>query len=131
MSARPDKNRKKEMAAAYVQTPRRMGVYQIRNTVNGKILVLGTMDLDGARNRLAFMQQSRLNSIIEIREDWKSAGGDAFVFEELDHIKPREEFTGTDAELAAYQEEVNALLEMWLEKLKPYGDTGYNRTRRH
>lgn len=130
MTARPDKNRKKEMAAAYVQTPRRMGVYQIRNTLNGKILVLGTMDLDGARNRLAFMQQSKLNSIIEIREDWKAAGGDAFVFEELDQIKPREDFTGADEELAAYQGEVHALLELWLEKLQPYGDTGYNKARR-
>ncbi|MBY9080258.1 GIY-YIG nuclease family protein [Paenibacillus sp. HN-1] len=126
----PDKQRKKELASAYAQSFRPMGVYQIRNVKNGKILVLGSMDLPGARNRLAFMQQTKLNSIMELREDWKEYGGDAFVFEELDQIKPREESVTDRAELKSYQEEVDALLELWIDKLQPFGDKGYNKPKR-
>ncbi|AIQ63434.1 hypothetical protein PSTEL_10410 [Paenibacillus stellifer] len=126
----PDKQRKKELASAYAQSFRPMGVYQIRNVKNGKILVLGSMDLPGARNRLAFMQQTKLNSIMELREDWKEYSGDAFVFEELDQIKPREESVADRAELKSYQEEVDALLELWIDKLQPFGDKGYNKPKR-
>ncbi|MFD1773722.1 GIY-YIG nuclease family protein [Paenibacillus rhizophilus] len=125
-----DKQKKKELASAYAQSFRPMGVYQIRNVKNGKILVLGSMDLTGAGNRLAFMQQSNLNSIHELQKDWKECGGDSFVFEELDQIKPREETMNDISELKDYQEEVDALLELWIEKLQPFGDKGYNKPKR-
>lgn len=125
-----DKQRKKELASSYAQSFRPMGVYQIRNVRNGKILVLGSMDLPGARNRLAFMQQTKLNSIMELREDWSAFGGESFVFEELDQIKPREEFLGDKAELNPYKDEVDALLELWIEKLQPFGERGYNKPKR-
>lgn len=125
-----DKQKKKELAAAYAQSFRPMGVYQIRNVKNGKILVLGSMDLTGARNRLSFMQQSNLNSIHELQSDWKIYGGDSFVFEELDLIKPREETMNDSSELNEYQQEVDALLELWIEKLEPFGDKGYNKPKR-
>ncbi|MDT3427024.1 hypothetical protein J2Z22_002558 [Paenibacillus forsythiae] len=125
-----DKQKKKELASAYVQSFRPMGVYQIRNVKNGKILVLGSMDLTGARNRLEFMRQSNLNNIHELKQDWNEYGGDSFVFEELDQIKPREEILNDRSELNEYQEEVDALLELWIEKLQPFGDKGYNKPKR-
>lgn len=125
-----DKQRKKELASAYKQSFRPMGVYQIRNVENGKVYVDGSMDLDGARNRLAFMKQTNLNTIMELQQDWNKYGGDCFVFEELDRIKPREEVLNDTSELKKYKDEVDALLELWLEKLQPYGDKGYNKTKR-
>ncbi|WP_025692741.1 GIY-YIG nuclease family protein [Paenibacillus zanthoxyli] len=125
-----DKQKKKELASAYAQSFRPMGVYQIRNVKNGKILVLGSMDLPGARNRFAFFQQTNMNSINELKQDWKEHGGDSFVFEELDQIKPREENLNDISELKEYQEEVDALLELWIEKLQPFGDKGYNKPKR-
>ncbi|AIQ12287.1 GIY-YIG nuclease family protein [Paenibacillus durus] len=125
-----DKQKKKELASAYAQSFRPMGVYQIRNVKNGKILVLGSMDLTGARNRLEFLQQTNINSINELKQDWKEYGGDSFVFEELDQIKPREEILNDISELNEYQEEVDALLELWIEKLQPFGDKGYNKPKR-
>lgn len=123
-----DKQKKKDLASAYAQSWRPMGVYQIRNTVNGKIYVDGTMDLDGARNRLAFMQKTNMNKMLELRQDWSAHGAAAFVFEELDRISPREDSNGDRGiEQRGYKEEVDALLELWLEKLQPYGDQGYNR----
>ncbi|TBL81577.1 GIY-YIG nuclease family protein [Paenibacillus thalictri] len=125
-----DKQKKKELSTAYAQTFRSMGVYQIRNTENGKLYVDGTMDLDGARNRLEFMKQTKLNTIIELQRDWNTYGGDCFVFEELDRIKPKEEIITDKAELKQYRDEVKTLLELWLDKLQPYGDNGYNRPKR-
>lgn len=122
-----EKQRKRELGTAYAQSFRRMGVYQIRNVENGKILVLGSMDLDGAKNRLAFMQQTNMNTVFELQQDWNKHGGSSFVFEELDSIKPREENVTDRNELKKYQTEVDALLELWIEKLQPYEEKGYNR----
>ncbi|ACT00621.1 GIY-YIG nuclease family protein [Paenibacillus sp. JDR-2] len=122
-----EKQRKRELGTAYAQTFRRMGVYQIRNTENDKILVLGSMDLDGAKNRLAFMQQTNMNTVFELQQDWNKYGGSCFAFEELDSIKPREENVTDRSELKKYQAEVDALLELWIEKLQPYEEKGYNR----
>ncbi|ASS64916.1 MULTISPECIES: GIY-YIG nuclease family protein [unclassified Paenibacillus] len=125
-----DKQSKKELASEYKQSFRPMGVYQIRNTQNGKVLVCGSMDLPGAKNRLDFFKSTGLNSMHELQQDWKTYGADSFVYEELDQIKPKEEFMGDRSELKAYQAEVDALLELWLEKLEPYGDKGYNKPKR-
>ncbi|WNR46776.1 GIY-YIG nuclease family protein [Paenibacillus roseipurpureus] len=125
-----DKQKKKELAADYTQTFRLMGVYQIRNVKNNKVLVAGTMDLDGARNRFEFCQQTRLNTTHEIQRDWLTYGADSFVFEELDRIQPREDVMVDASELRNYRSEVDALLELWLEKLQPYDEAGYNR-RKH
>jgi len=125
-----DKQRKKELAETYKHSFRKMGVYQIRIVKNGKIFVDASMDLDGAKNRLEFMKQTNLNAIPELRHDWKLYVGDSFVFEELDHIKPREEYLGDAAELKKYKDEADALLDLWLDKLQPYGDKGYNKPKR-
>ncbi|WP_027084837.1 GIY-YIG nuclease family protein [Cohnella panacarvi] len=125
-----DKQQKKDLATAYKQSFRPMGVYQIRNTVNGKALVGSSMDLDGMNNRLAFSKQMNANTFMELRDDWNRYGGNAFVFEVLDRIKPREEQMNDPSELDGYKEEVETLLELWLEKLQPYGERGYNKPKR-
>jgi hypothetical protein len=125
-----DKERKKQLAAEYRQTFRPMGVYRIVNTANGKCLVDGSMNLDGARNRLEFCKQTNLNSIPELQQDWELYGGQCFVFEELDRIQPRDELAGDPSAQRKYKEEVDALLELWLEKLQPYGEKGYNKPKR-
>jgi len=125
-----DKQQKKELATAYKQSFRPMGVYQIRNTENGKILVGGSMDLEGMNNRLTFSKQMNSNTFMELKDDWNRYGGEAFVFEVLDRIKPREEQMNDPSELAAYKEEVETLLDLWLEKLQPYGEKGYNKPKR-
>ena len=125
-----DKQQKKELATAYKQSFRPMGVYQIRNTENGKILVGGSMDLEGMNNRLTFSKQMNSNTFMELKDDWNRYGGEAFVFEVLDRIKPREEQMNDPSELAGYKEEVETLLDLWLEKLQPYGEKGYNKPKR-
>jgi hypothetical protein len=125
-----DKQQKKDLTAAYKQSFRPMGVFQIRNVANGKIFVDGSMDLEGMRNRITFMKKTNLNSINALQHDWVKYGADSFEFEEVDRIQPFDEIRGDDSELKSYKAEVDALLELWLEKLQPYGDKGYNKPKR-
>lgn len=124
-----DKQRKKQLAADYAQAFRPVGVYQIRNVNNGKVLVCASVDLAGARNRFDFYKQMNMNAIPELRHDWQRHGADSFVFEELDRLKPPEDAGGGPNDKER-REEAEALLALWLEKLQPYGDNGYNKRER-
>ncbi|MNY68784.1 hypothetical protein D3C86_2066070 [compost metagenome] len=88
------------------------------------------MDLDGMRNRLEFCKQMNTNTFNELQKDWAAFGGDCFVFEVLDRIEPRDEILLDAADLKSYRAEVDALLELWLEKLEPYEEKGYNKRKR-
>lgn len=125
-----DKQKKKELVTAYKQSFRPMGVYQIRNVDNGKIFVDGSMDLDGARNRLEFQKQINMNPLPELKQDWAAYGGKSFVFEELDRIKPLKEAPGDATDSTKFRDEVDALRDLWIEKLQPFGDVGYNKPNR-
>jgi hypothetical protein len=121
-----DKQKKKELASAYAQSFRPMGIFQIRNTENGKIYVGASMDLDGMRNRIAFIGGLAV-PFFELKEDWQHYGAERFVFEILDQLKPLEESQSDRSEPAKYRKELDALLELWLEKLQPYDNKGYNK----
>ena len=54
------------------------------------------------------------------QRDFNEGGEGSFSFEILDHLKPREDMKGD------YAEELEILEEMWLEKLQPYNENGYN-----
>jgi len=106
----------------YKQSLRPMGVWAIHNRENGKHFVLGTMNLPASMNRHRF--DLRLGSHINkaLQQDWNTYGAEAFDFTVLEEVKPREE----PQPLKVYQDEVKLLMELWLEKLQPYGEQGYN-----
>lgn len=112
--------RRKELKLAYKETPRPMGVYVIRNTLSGKLLVGASMNLTAAFNAQGFQLRMNCHRCKELQQDWGRCGGDAFAFEVLEQIDaakvPREE----------WREAVAALEDKWLTKLQPYGDKGYN-----
>ena len=56
----------------------------------------------------------------EMQRDFNDVGEAGFAFEVLDYLAPKEDI-GHD-----YMEELKILENMWLEKLMPYGDKGYN-----
>lgn len=122
-----DKQKKKELAAAFAKSFRPMGIFQLRNTGNGKIFVGAAMDLDGMRNRIAFSAGQHEAPFNELKEEWARFGPDSFVYEILDQLKPQTDSPADRAELAQLKAELDALLELWLDKLQPYGDKGYNK----
>ncbi len=122
-----DKQKKKELTTTYRQSLRPMGIYQIRNLVNGKIFVDRSIDLEAARNRHHFVTAMSRPPIPELLADWQIYGGKQFVFEVLDKVALEGESIPDEATRQRHKGELDELLALWLEKLQPYGDKGYNK----
>jgi len=114
----PDK--KKELKQSYRQKPEVMGVYQIRNVVNERVFVGAALNLYGIINRHKFDLKLGSHRNEKLQADWLAFGGESFAFEILDELT-RKDGSGRD-----YKAELAVLEELWLAKLQPYGDVGYN-----
>jgi len=112
---------RKAMIREYKETARPMGVYRVHNTASGKSLVGSTTDLNAMLNRQRAQLRLGAHRDRQLQSDWKTLGPDAFVFEVLDTLEPRDE---PDYDPAA---DLKALETMWLDKLAPDGDPGYGR----
>src|ERR1044071_3912792 len=111
---------RKQLIREYKESQRPMGVYRVYCSVNAKSLVGTSTDLPSMLNR----QQSQLrmgghpNKMLQ--SDWNEHGAEAFEFEVLDTLEaPAREGYDPKADL-------RTLEEMWLDKLRPYGEGGYN-----
>jgi hypothetical protein len=113
---------KKELKNKYKQTLTQMGVYRIKNSVNGKIFIGSALNLPGKLNSLKFQLEHGSFPFSELQKDYKELGEKNFVFEMLDELEPKEEDPAYN-----YSRDLKALENMWLEKLQPYGDKGYNK----
>jgi hypothetical protein len=111
---------RKELVRKYKEERRPIGIFQVRNKRDGKVFIGSTADLPAMLNR----QQAQLrfggHPVKRLQADWNELGADAFDFEVLDTLKPSEE-PGYDP--AA---DLRVLEAMWLEKLSPYDERGYN-----
>ncbi len=117
-------DRRKELTQEYKNRKPNMGIYQIRNKTSGKIQVLSSLNLDGALSRFQFDLKMGLTMGLweqEMKKDFAQFGPENFVFEILDRLKPLED------PQYDYKEDLKALEELWLEKLQPYGERGYNK----
>lgn len=113
-------DRKKELKQLYKETKVEAGVYQIRNTVNNKVFIGSTRNLKTLKGK-RFELEVGTNTNKVLQSEWNQYGKDAFSFEVLEVLKPKE--TGFfDA-----KRELKKLEEMWLEKIQPYEERGYNR----
>lgn len=108
----------KELKNEYKQMKLPIGVFQIRNKFNGKILVEGSTNMEAKWNRHKVELKFGNHRNKELQKDWNQFGETEFVFEILSEIEQKEDLN--------FQEEVKVLEEMILEELKPYGEKGYN-----
>ncbi|MBU8898414.1 GIY-YIG nuclease family protein [Corallococcus sp. M34] len=110
-----------EAKRAYKEKPPPMGVYAIRCRVNGKVFVGTSLNVTAFLNRLRFELTQGMHSLAPgLQEDWRTHGADAFSFEVIDTLPPQEE------PRANPKEELEVLLALWLDRLRPYGEAGYN-----
>jgi group I intron endonuclease len=111
---------KKALAREYKETPRPMGVYRIRNTVNGKLLVGSSVNLPAILNRHRAALRFGGHTNRELQKDWAEFGPEAFEFEVLDTLAPQERpgYNPSD--------DLRALEQLWLDKLSPFDERGYN-----
>jgi hypothetical protein len=105
----------------YKDTPRPMGVFQIKNKVNGKIFIGSSSNLPAILNRFKIELKMGSCRNVSLQEEWKEFGPEAFVFEEFEILKPLDDPNYDPAE------DLRFLEELWTEKIKPYGDKGYNK----
>ena len=70
------------------------------------------------RNPFTLRNNSHLNK--ELQKDWNELGPDQFVFEVLEVVQVQEDPSFN------LQDELTLLEQIWLEKLQPIGERGYN-----
>jgi hypothetical protein len=113
-------NDKKELIKQYKQTIQEMGIFQIKNKITGKIFIGNAKNLKGILNSNKFQLKTHRHSNQELQQDYNKYGEANFDFEILDYLKPKEDLNYD------YTEDLNILENMWLEKLQPYNEKGYN-----
>ncbi len=111
---------KKALKKQYKETLQSMGVFKIQNKVNGKILIVSSNNITGRINREKFQLDMSSHQNTDLQKDYKEFGKDSFVFEIVDQLKPKEDPAYN------YTDDLAVLEAMWLDKLQPYGDKGYN-----
>ena len=112
---------KSEAKRKYKETLQPMGIYIVKNLVNGKILIGSSKNLPGRINRFKFGLKYGTERIPELVEDYKKYGEENFSFEVLDELKPK------DDPLYDYTEDLEELEKLWVEKLQPFDNKGYNK----
>ncbi len=114
-------DKRKQLKLAYKQTPRPMGVYQIKNTANGKILIGSSMNIPGILNSHRFQLKQNVHRNKNLQSDWNLYGSDTFSFDTLE-ILDYQKYAIED-----WRDAVNELEAKWLNMLSPYDDRGYNK----
>jgi hypothetical protein len=114
---KPDKKRLKE---AYRMTRRPLGVFVIRNLENDKLFLAGGLEIKGIMNRHKFQLEAGGHPNKQLQQDWNRLGAEKFAFEILDQIEPRDDPSFDRRRELAFLEE------MWLERLSPFAEKGYN-----
>lgn len=99
-----------------------MGVFAIRNTASGKVLLGSALNLPGALNGARFRLRMGAHSNRDLQRDWNELGADHFAFEVLDVLEAADPDPAHD-----YRDDLAVLEALWIERLQPFGDAGYHR----
>jgi hypothetical protein len=102
---------RKEMARRYKETPRPAGVFRVTHTPSGRTLLGSSKDAPAMLNRIQAELRTRGHRNKKLQADWDAGGPDAFEFEILDLLSPKET-AGYDP-----SEDLVALEELWRDKL--------------
>jgi hypothetical protein len=110
---------RKEIKRLYKETKPEAGVYQIKNMKNQKVFVASSSNLKTINGK-RFQLKTGAHKNQALQKDWNEFGEDAFEFEVLEILKPK------DNAHFDTNEELEKLEKKWLEKLQPFGEQGYN-----
>ena len=111
---------RRELNREYTERVKPAGVYQVKNLTNGKVLLGSSLNLEGPLNRHKFMLKigSHLNK--DLQKDWDELGAEKFAFEILEQVQVKDDPNFN------LKDELTLLEMIWLEKLQPFGERGYN-----
>jgi hypothetical protein len=111
---------RQDLKREYKERPIPAGVFQVRNTVNGKILLGSSLNLDGPLNRHRFVLTIGKHSNETLQEEWNRYGPERFAFEILEVVSVKDDPNFN------LEDELTLLEQIWLEKTQPFGERGYN-----
>lgn len=111
---------RKELNREYVERVKPAGVFQVKNLANGKVLLGSSLNLEGSLNKHRFMLKIGSHTNKSLQADWNEFGPEQFAFEVL------EEVVRKDDPNFNLKDELSLLEMIWLEKLQPVGERGYN-----
>lgn len=111
---------KKALKEQYKNTPKPIGIWRVYNKVDDLSFIGTSANVDAAINGQLARLKFGGHPNTRLQSDWNRLGPDAFAFEVLDTIAPpeRPDYDPKD--------DLRALEELWLEKLSPYDERGYN-----
>ena len=109
-----------ELKRSYKETPRQAGIYHIKNSKTGKVLLGSSTNLHGPLNKHRFILSTGRHDNAALQNDWNQFGPDAFTFEILEVVRP------SDDPAFCLEDELTLLEQIWLDKLRPSGEPGYN-----
>ena len=111
---------RKDAIREYKERKKPAGIFQIRNTANGKIYLGSSLNLEGPLNSHKFMLTIGRHRNAALQEDWNAFGADKFAFEILEVVKVKDDPNFN------MEDELTLLEQIWIEKLQPFGERGYN-----
>ena len=114
-----DKNRRRELMEAYKQMKVYMGVYQIKNNENSKVLIGTSSNLKNRWLTLRMQLEAKRHPNAGLQKDWNYFGPDNFTYEVIEQKECNE--------ILNINRELENMEKAWLEKLQPYDDKGYNK----
>jgi len=111
---------KQEIKREYKEREKPAGVFQVKNTANGKVLLGSSLNLEGPLNAHKFMLSIGRHRNEALQKEWNEYGPDNFVFDILEVVKVKDD---PNFDLS---DELTLLEQIWIEKLQPFGERGYN-----
>jgi predicted transcriptional regulator len=114
-------DRRKALKREYKQNQPPAGVFQITNMASGKIFIGKGINVNGKLNSHQAQLKMGVHRNKDLQQDWNTYGPEHFSFEVLDYLEFRDEPPQKQ------QKDLVALEELWLDKLRPYGEKGYNK----
>ena len=112
---------RKALKEEYKQARRPMGIFRVRNVIQDLSFIGSTIDLPAMLNRQRAQLSMGAHANRALQKDWNELGSEAFEFEVLDELTPRDQPAYDPAA------DLRALEELWLDRLSPYADRGYNK----
>jgi group I intron endonuclease len=111
---------KKKLLKEYKETVQPMGIFQIKNLQNEKIFIGSSLNLRATMNRFKFDPEISCDGISQLKKDFKQFGADNFIIEIIDELEVKKDKSYD------YREDLSELKQMWIDKLQPFGEKGYN-----
>jgi hypothetical protein len=75
----------------YEERTKQAGVFRVRNTANGRILLGSGLDLRAPLNRVAFELDTAMSPNAPLKRDLEIFGRDSFVIEVVETLAPSDE----------------------------------------